>query len=85
MAAQNPQGGMKYWLNGEPFGGILKTGTTIDVVKYWLNGEVTGYVYPYVVVGPQILKIAEVDFSDIDGVSEVVKANLRKVAGVNAA
>ncbi len=39
MPVRNPIGGMKYWLNGQPFQAVVRKDTDGRRFKFWINGQ----------------------------------------------
>lgn len=46
MAASDPQGEMQFWHNGQPFGGVEKSGNDGGEMQYWHNGLPYKWIFP---------------------------------------
>ena len=46
MAASDPQGQMRFWRNGFPFGGILRSAYDAGQMRFWANGFPLGFIGP---------------------------------------
>lgn len=46
MAAVDPLGSEKYWINGFVWSGLNKSSTDQGTIKFWSNGFVGGDLFP---------------------------------------
>lgn len=46
MAAVNPNGGQKYWVNGQADPGIKNNNAATGTQKYWFNGTSATDLFP---------------------------------------
>lgn len=46
MAASDPNGQMQFWLDGQPFGGVQKSGNDMGEMQFWFDGQPGRFLFP---------------------------------------
>lgn len=46
MAAENPNGGQQFWVDGFPFDGVGRTNAPTGGLNYWVDGFPSDFIFP---------------------------------------